>query len=308
MRRKDQARYHFPMRNFRGLAVSVLLVAARASAMGQGVRAASAPPPASEAGAPLWQGENRGVLLRVFASDVTLTRAGSAAPFFSYRSFHDVTFRRDLSGARGDGPATEVAGCTRRVVASPVAWAGPYLTFRETVETSCPREAHPAGESRFRTFVVAAQEANATARPMSAQDATAWLDERSLFGALSKDPLVKRATTDASPPPRSLDALVSVLAEAAPVVVEGQSCYAFPDDLLTRLVPDHLEKDKLALRVALPGTAVCRDRLTELGILVPVSRSSSGPLRDAATARAGFLRRNAPPGIKAHPVQFDLRP
>ena len=191
-----------------------------------------------------------------------------------------------------------------------MAWAGPHLTFRETVETSCPREAHPAGESRFRTFVIAAEgaETEPTARPLSAKDATAWLDERALFTALGKDPLVKRATADASPAPRSLDALVSALAETAPVVVEGKACYAFPDDLLTRLAADHLEKDKLAVRVSLPGTAVCRDRMTELGLLVPVSQSASAPLRDAAAGRAGFLGRNVPPAIKARPVAFELRP
>ncbi|HEX2658993.1 MAG TPA: hypothetical protein VHU40_12005 [Polyangia bacterium] len=287
------------------MAVGLLMVTGRASAMGQVVRAAAAPVP--DAGAPVWQGEAHGVVLRASAGDVTLARAGGTAPFFSYRAFHEEAFRRELTEARGDGPASDVAGCTRKVVASPVAWTGSSLTFRETVETSCPREAHPAGESRFRTFVIA--EATTTARPMSAKDATAWFDERAFFAALGKDALVKRAMAGVSPPPRTLDALVSALAETAPVVEgEGKACYAFPDDLPTRVVPDHLEKDKLAVRVALPGTAVCRDHLTELGLLVPMARAASVGLRDAGAGKAGFLRRNVPPAIKARPVEFELRP
>ncbi|MES1166309.1 MAG: hypothetical protein ABUR63_11150, partial [Verrucomicrobiota bacterium] len=209
-----------------------------------GAAAQAADSAVGKTGAAAVQIESRGVVLAVDDADVTLTRKGDGRPFFSYRAFEAERFQRDLALLRDGGAPDETKGCVRRIKVMPIAWAGVLLSVRQSSQTSCPREAHPADESRFVTFAVSAgggqknedadalkAEAPAAVTPVSL---TEWVGEQAVFAALRKDPLVRKALTDAAAPPTTLGVLLNLLIESPPVVGDKRHCYAFPDDLLRR--------------------------------------------------------------------------
>ena len=250
-------------------------------------------------GAPSAQVESQGVTLAVFANDLTLTRAQDAAPFFSFRAYEAARFQADFPPASAD---TAAQVCARRISVTPVAWAGSFLSVQTLEETGCKLEAHPAGEARFITLAVTP----GSVSPVKVASLTDWAAESDLLAALRKDSVVQRALSSAAPTnPTSLAELLRSLEEAVPVVSK-QSCYAFSGDLLERFAPSYIQGSSLAVRLSLSGAAVCRTRLTELGILLPVPAKLSAALLDAAAGRSGFLKRNAPPAVVQHPAVFEL--
>jgi hypothetical protein len=262
--------------------------------------------------------EVRGVTLDVLPTDVTLTQAGEQRPFFSLRAFEAERLRRELDGdgAKGDlRDSDSMKGCVRTIEVVPLAFTGDLLSLRETSETICPREAHPAGEARFATFAItraseSKRKPGDTGAPMTTAlvPLTEWVPAAALFTSLRRNALVRAALASASSPPTTLAELVAAAAESPPVVVEKKSCHAFPEDLLERFAPSHVEGGKLAVRLALPGAAVCRTQLTELGIVVPLPRPLRAALTEASAGRAGFLGRNAPRQLAARPTRLELKP
>lgn len=247
--------------------------------------------------------ESHGVRLTIETSDLTLARVGEPRPFFSYRQVQQQRFATELATlGKGEAPDGGQPQCTRRIEVKVVTWTGALLGLRETAETTCAREAHPSGESRFVLFAIDA----AGKDPLRSVSLKDWVAERPLFEALRKDALVRRAITGAEEKPTDTAGLVEALAASPPVVDGDRACYAFPDDLLQRFVPSHLEGGKLAVRLSLPGAAVCRTRLTEVGILVPPPRALSSALSSAAAGRDGFLKRNVPPQLAGRPLAIEL--
>ena len=258
---------------------------------------AVAPPPAA-AGATQIQSQD--VTLTVSANDLTLTRLHDAVPFFSFRAQEAARFQADFPTASANA-ATQV--CARRITVTPVAWAGAFLSLQTLEETGCKLEAHPSGEARFVTWVVAP----GSASPVKVASLSDWIAESDLLAALRTDSVVRRALASSDASPTSLAELLQSLEATAPVVSK-QSCYAFPGDLLERFAPSHVQDNSLAVRLSLSGAAVCRTRLTELGLAMPLPAKLSAALLDAATGRSGFLKRNAPPAIVGHPAVFELGP
>jgi len=236
-------------------------------------------------------------MLAVSGNDLTLTRGHDAVPFFSFRAYEAARFQADFS-------PVAARDCGRRISVTPVAWAGSFLSVQTLEETGCTHEAHPAGEARFVTLAVTP----GGATPVKVASLSDWIAESDLLAALRKDSLVQRALApSAATNPESLAELLQSLEETVPVV-STQSCYAFPVDLLERFAPSYIQGSSLAVRLSLSGAAVCRTRLTELGLLLPLPAKLSAALLDAAAGRSGFLKRNAPPAVVQHPAVFELGP
>ena len=244
--------------------------------------------------------ESHGVTLAVSANDLTLTQNHEAVPFFSFRAYEAGRFQAEFPPASTDA----AQACARRISVTPVAWAGSFLSLQLLEETGCKLEAHPAGEARFVTLAITP----GGATPVKVASLSDWIAESDLLAALRKDSVVQRAlASSGAPNPASLADLLQNLEGASPVVSK-QSCYAFPGDLLERFAPSHIQGSSLAVRLSLSGAAVCRTRLTELGLLLPLPAKLSAALLDAAAGRGGFLKRNAPPAVVQHPTVFELGP
>ena len=245
--------------------------------------------------------ESHGVTLAVSVNDVTLTKDHGAIPFFSFRAYEAARFQAEFPPGSADAAAQ---ACARRISVTPVAWAGSFLSLQMLEETGCQLEAHPAGEARFITLAVTPE----GAAPVKVLSLSDWISESDLLAALRKDSVVQRALASSrATDPASLADLLQKLEGTIPVVSK-QSCYAFPGDLLERFAPSHIEGSNLAVRLSLSGAAVCRTRLTELGLLVPLPAKLSPVLLDAAAGRDGYLERNAPPAVAQRRAVFELGP
>jgi hypothetical protein len=220
--------------------------------------------------------------LRVTPSDLLVERAGATAPVFSYAAWARAAFERDLAAlAEGEDAGAPVT--VRDIEVRPVSWVGPLLSFKERTFTTMPgREAHPAGETRFVTLHVDGKP------PLGARTASLaeYFDEKVLESALRQEPRVRRALGQREKPV-DLAELLRALAEAEPSV--GDECYAFPGDLLSRFCFDRFVGERVAVRVALPGAAVCREQLTEVELLLPIPTTLARPLAAAAAGRTGFV-------------------
>jgi hypothetical protein len=216
-------------------------------------------------------------------------RSGASVPVFSYVRWARAAFERDLE-TLAQGEDAGVPLTVREADVTPLSWVGPLLAFRERLYTTMPgREAHPAGETRFVALHVD-EHAPGSARAVSLAD---YFEEKVLLRELRKEPRVERALRGGKTPV-DLAELLGVLTAAEPTV--GTECYSFPDDLLRRFCFDHVAGDRVAVRLALAGTAVCREQLTEIHLLLPMPPALARPLSDASSGQVGFLatRQKAP--------------
>jgi hypothetical protein len=206
---------------------------------------------------------------------------------FSYARWARAAFERDLE-ALAQGEDAGVPLTVREAEVTPLSWVGPLLSFRERLYTTMPgREAHPAGETRFVALRIDEQ-APGGARAVSLADS---FEEKVLLRELRKEPRVERAWREGKTPV-DLAELLGVLSAAEPTV--GSECYSFPDDLLSRFCFDQVAGDRVAVRLALAGTAVCRERLTEIRLLLPVPAALARPLSEASSGQAGFVATRKP--------------
>jgi hypothetical protein len=270
-------------------------VAASASSSPQGATAgsaASAPRPKAPAGnaVPGAPAASNALALRVTSSDLRVERPGAKAPIFSYVRWARAGFERDLEAlARGEDAGAPLV--VREVDVTPLSWVPPLLAFRERLFTTLPgREAHPAGETRFVTLRVDEHELLG-ARAVSLAD---YVDEKVLLRELRREQRVERALRDGVPAVNLAD-LLGVLADAEPNV--GSECYSFPLDLLTRFCFDDVVGSQVAVRLALAGTAVCREQLTEIRMLVPVPEALVSALAAASSGHAGFIATRKPASL-----------
>jgi len=213
-------------------------------------------------GSEVVRGRKFPVVLNVSETNLTLEPVYGAPRKFSYESWAEWSFRKELVDA---GAADAGASCVREIKVTPVSWLEPLLALRESIYQSCAREAHPGGETRLTTLWTDMNEHSlGSPRPVLL---TELYDAAVIAEALRGDALVQRALKGRDVP-EGLDALVRALAETPPVI-EGKRCYSFPEDLMSRFVLHHEEGEKVAVRLGLPGAGPCRYELTELGLLLP---------------------------------------
>ena len=295
-----------------GVVVGCLAVSLSAAASPPPATPLAADPPKAERNT-IWQGCTGVVCVRWTGDDiVAASHASPEIPMFSLAAELRAVFgqeqrrRRNEAeavgrerSARGEAPP-QPNPCTQDIRAAILSLVGGFLSVQATITTSCERAAHPAGETKFITFDFTDA---APASGVHDGAASETRQKRATLGdlfaadpviaAFRGDPLVGRAIADTGPVPKTLQALQEAMG-AAPEIIEAQGCYAFASDQLARFAFHHIEGDKVAVRIGLPGAGPCRENLTQVGLLLPIPPALAAALTGAETLASGFLMQSAP--------------
>jgi hypothetical protein len=243
-------------------------------------QAPAAAPPSS------WQGDSAGWHWSWTAADISATKSDAGKRrTFSLAARLRAEFDHDMQALRADNAMRGVLPCTRETTASVLSIVGSLLSYRTTRETTCAREAHPEGETRFATINLADERENASVV------LDALFPQAAVASALREDKLVKSNL----PADRAHGSLADLTAALATVggVVTPSDCFEFPEDLTARFAFHHVDGGRVAVRFGVPGAGPCRTRLTQLGVMLAIPQSLAGPLALAATAQEGLLMSRA---------------
>jgi hypothetical protein len=194
--------------------------------------------------------------------------------------------------------------CTYERTLTVLSVVGSLVSLRDNYYVTCTMEAHPGGETRYTALDLAKPGEAAykqdemnfdIANPGKAVRLTDLFSEADIFNAMLADPFVKKQVEnfrrdhpEKPPPPKTLDELTHSL---WPDLDKGE-CYSVADDMFTRFAFHHIENGKVAVRLGLSGAGPCREKLTELGILLPIPQSLKSALALADSGKEGFLMKD----------------
>lgn len=203
-------------------------------------------------GAALWQARSGAYAVTWTAQDLTGRGAGGGASF-SLRAYLRWVHRDEL---KQRAPGLQIEHRVR-----PVALAGRYLSIEDESYISQRNEAHPGGETRLRTFDLAAKGA-ARYRLVAL---TRIVPEEAIVKALAADPFVRS---------HSEGPLGTTIESVAEALRRGQgrdseACYEVPDDLMTRFaIVGSKPSGVIAVHIGLPGSGPCRYAMTRIGLVL----------------------------------------
>jgi hypothetical protein len=168
---------------------------------------------------------------------------------------------------------------------------GSLVSLRDESFVSCQMEAHPGGATAFVALQLLGETGEFLERPKRRRLDQVFSSSQ-VFAVLRKDPLLQ--TRDPAYAPASLAQLLK-LAGSFSVFFDKEAdlCYSVPHDFLTRFAFHHVEEDRVAVRVGLPGAGPCRYNLTQMGLLLPAPSSLAAALSAAAARQEGFLMADA---------------
>jgi len=291
-----------PVPGLRSLVVGFVAALLCTSFQASGI--ALAPQPADSSS--IWEGTSGSLRLRWTGEDISAQRAGAAdPPVFSLVRRMRASFDQEdkatrtenarlaaQAKARGENAPPSVPCVTSNRV-SLLSVVGTIVSARVTTMTTCEREAHPAGETRVLSLDLAAFAAAGAKSPAAkVVKLTDYFPSSAVFESLRKDSVVREALESSGVRPTTLPQLLEALAASAPVM-DDKRCYAFPDDLLSRFAFHHREGNQVAVRLGLPGAGPCRENLTQIGLLLPVSPALARAITAAASREEGFLMQAA---------------
>jgi hypothetical protein len=179
---------------------------------------------------------------------------------------------------------------------------GSIISIQDHYYLGCEQTAHPSGSSRFIAIDLSKPTKGVARRPENsdytlpdnAVSLAEIFPEEDILRALLADSLIKKALANSEKPdtPRTLAQLLEAFRTEVSVAEDERSCFSVSDELLTRFAFHHIEGDKVAVRLGLSGTAVCREFLTQIGILLPIPASLKSALTNAAAGKEGFLMKD----------------
>lgn len=168
--------------------------------------------------------------------------------------------------------------------------AGDYLSYQIHESAYCSGAAHPDGETRYVAI-------NLHKGGVPAQLTDIFLAE-DVYSALMNDKVVQKALEQSNVKPIDLPQLMRVLDGG--ITVEDsdhqspQICCSLDSDLLSRFAFHHIvDADHVAIRIGLSGTGVCRERLTELGLILPMPQVLQTELNNANAGTNGILMKDS---------------
>lgn len=138
---------------------------------------------------------------------------------------------------------------------------------------------------------------------------TDYFPAKDIHAALIKDSVIGKALRSIDLEPESVKSLDELMkhVERGLVYIDpnqdrsGKSyplCFSMNKDMLTSFAFNHVEGDKIAVRIGLPGNGLCRENLTQIGILLPIPRMLKNAAEDARIGKGGFLMEKAPKAAK----------
>jgi hypothetical protein len=238
-----------------------------------------------------WSGQS-GAFSVTWTDDDIIAVAGDGKPVFRASDFalaSQAAAERQLSDD-ADAPPEQSVGVTRKI--SVVSLVGRYLGLKDESVVVSSAAARPGGQTRYWTIDLA------SARPPgfdpetpfqadmtnagAVAAATSLFVEADLLAGLKRDRLLKRAI------PRDTATLAGALTALAAAPPPGDQCYAIPPDLLTRFVLLAVKDGRAAIRIGLPGAESCHDRLTPIGLSLPLQPEAAEALRPMVRPPAGI--------------------
>jgi hypothetical protein len=275
----------------------------------------------------IWTGQSNGFLITWTTADIRAVSAKDGGLVFSAAQFAREDFQASEAETRKDNarlnreskrngaPPLEANPCTveREIILLSV--VGSILTFRDHFYEGCEREAHPAGNIRYTAIDLSKPGRTLypidyfvdTTKPSKVVQLTDLFADREILTALTADALITKALKDRGGyPPRKLSALLPPILE--PIIGEtNRGCHEISGDLLTRFAFHHVEGKSVAVRLGLSGCGVCRECLTEIGILLPIPDSLSEPLALAEAGKEGFLLKDMKKISQGRQTKFVFR-
>jgi hypothetical protein len=257
----------------------------------------------------IWDGQSNGFHITWTTSDISASSAKDGRLVFSAAQFAREDFQASEAETRKDTarinrelkrngePPLKANPCTVEREIILLSAVGSILTFQDHFYASCEREAHPAGNVRYTAIDLAKPGRTLysidyfvdTTKPSKVVQLTDLFPDGEILRALTADALITKAFKDRGDyPPRKLSALLPPILQ--PIIGDTDNgCHEISGDLLTRFAFHHIERNKVAVRLGLSGCGVCRECLTEIGILLPIPDSLSEPLALSEAGKEGFL-------------------
>lgn len=275
----------------------------------------------------IWDGQSKGFHITWTTSDIRASSAKDGSLVFSAAQFaredfqaseaenRKVNARINRESKRNGEPPLKANPCTVEREITLLSVVGSILTFRDHFYASCERQAHPAGNIRYTAIDLAKPGRTLysidyfvdTTKPGKVVQLTDLFPDGEILRALTADVLITKALKDRGGyPPRKLSALLPPILE--PIYGDTDNgCHEISGDLLTRFAFHHIERNRVAVRLGLSGCGVCRECLTEIGILLPIPDSLSEPLALAEAGKEGFLLKDMKKILKGRHTRFVFR-
>jgi len=234
----------------------------------------------------IWRGRSGGFDITWSEDDVSARRVSDGAPVLSLRR----RFAKEWDGPRGEdeNEVREVYQAFR--VPSVV---GSVISLEEAWYCDCGG-AHPIAYAGF----VAYDLAESTPDAPDTASVTRLVDEPPLVRALSADRVVRAALDSAGV--REVGTLAALLDTAQWIGVEvdtpiERDCwFAMGSGFPGHFALHHVEGDLVAVRFSLShDVEICRGRMAQVGVLVPVPPRLRSDLAAAEGRTAGFLMKDA---------------
>jgi hypothetical protein len=233
----------------------------------------------------IWRGRSGGFDITWSEDDVTARRVSDGAMVLSLRR----QFAKEWDRPRGEdeNEVREVYQAFR--VLSVV---GSVVSLEEAWYCDCGG-AHPIAYAGFVAYDLARSTPD---RPDTAS-VTRLVDEAPLVRALSADRVVRAALDSAGV--REVGTLAALLDTARWIGVEvdkphEQDCwFAMGDGFPGHFALHHVEGDRVAIRFSLShDVEICRGRMVQVGVLVPIPSRLRADLAAAEGRTAGFLMKD----------------
>lgn len=277
-----QRAYRLSMRRWLAGSVAGALMLVSAGLNGSAQRT-SKPRAAEQA---IWSGTSASYTIQWTTGDLAARSANSATTaIFSARQMA----RKDFADIEKDSDVH----CEYERTFKLLSVVGSIISYEDDYGLYCEQTAHPANESRF-VAVDLSKPANAnrgkdeSLLPGNVAKLTDYFPADVILKALLADAIIQKAL--AGKRPRTLAELMKLIGDEFPTVADDEKlCFTLDPDLLTRFAFHHLEGDKVAVRLGLSGTGVCRGNLTQIGLLLPIPAALKEALAKAETGSEGFL-------------------
>lgn len=247
---------------------------------------------------PIWSGTSGGFAIRWTASDINARVANNPSDVrYSAKAQAQAEFDRIKKDNESD-PMT----CTIDQDYTLMSVVGSIISIQDHYYLGCEQTAHPGGESRFIAIdlskptkgVARRAEDSDYTMPDNVVSLAEIFREEDILRALLADALIKKAlaSSEKSGTPKTLAQLLEAFDTGVSVAEDERNCFSISKDLLTRFAFHHVEGDKVAVRLGLSGTGVCRELLTQIGILLPIPESLKPVLTNASAGKRGFLMKD----------------
>ncbi|HEX8693351.1 MAG TPA: hypothetical protein VF746_13075 [Longimicrobium sp.] len=263
-----------PSRALRPLALALALVPAAHAAAGAQV---------------IWRGRSGGFDITWDTSDVSARRVGDGRLVFSLKQAFDA----ERAGRTGDDdPPIREEMVTYRLLSV----VGSIVSLEQYWYCDCGG-AHPISGRGFVSYDLAR---STPARPHPVR-ITELVPEAPLLRALTADRLIRGVMDSVDVrTARSLAALVDTLKYQGTFVAtpdddeQGMECsYSVGESFPSDFALHHVENGQLAIRFSLSHSVeICRGRMVQVGVLVPVPPRLQPALMAADARRSGYLMKD----------------